>query len=369
MPNIIEAIKNELTGDLLEKLAGATGASADSVKSAANVATPALLSALAGLASTAKGMDQILSTLKGFGDDSFNKLRSDVLEGGGDVQKRGDDILGSLLGSALPVLVKVLAQFEKIDPELVKKLLGFLAPMIMSVITGQLKSKGGLSASALSGFFAEQKSNIAGAIPQGLSLAGLPSFPTQQLSAAAGEANVWTWLAPLLGLAAVGLLIWYAFLRAPEPPPVNVDPVAGTPVPREAPPIEPGPADPSATSAPASETPAPAVEAPAPTAAEVTKSLGEQLTAAIASLSAVVNPAAADEQLPTLTNLGVKIDNLKAQWDKLADAEKQAVSKSIEGNREIFKTLVDKVLMAPDLAAKLKDLLDSLLAKLASFSA
>jgi len=375
MPNIVEAVKNELTGELLEKLAASTGGSVDSVKSAANAATPSLLSVLAGLASGRQGADALVAALRGFETESPERLRADVLAGrGDDLQRRGGGILDSLLGGTLPSLIKILAQYENVNPELVKKVLGYLAPMILSTIAGFLKTRGDLSPAGLSSFFVEQKANIGGAIPQGLSMVGLPTPPQHQPPAAVGQASPWYWLAPLLVLAAIGLLIWYAFIRTPAPPPIDVDRTATTPVPRHEQPVAPSDAEAKRKAAavsnnagapPTAEQPK---EAP-PTAAEIIRKLGNVHVIAIQALASVNSAETAEEQLSMLTGLGPELDVIKGQWDKLSDADKKTVAKSTAENRDAFKSLVEKALTSPEIAEKLKNLLEDLVAKMDQFQA
>lgn len=376
MANIVEAIKNELTGDLLNKVAASVGGSVDSVKSAANAATPSLLSVLAGLASGRQGADALVAALRGFENESPEKLRIEILEGrGDDLQRRGGGVLDSLLGGTLPSLTRILAQFENINPELVKKVLGYLVPLILSTIAARLKTRGELSAAGLTSFFTEQKSNIGGAIPPGLSLVGLPSPPHHHHpSAAVGQSNPWYWLAPLLVLAAIGLLIWFAFLRTPVPPRVDVDRTTTTPVPRHEQPIAPSDAKTKQKAAAVSnnEGTPPAAErtkeAP-PTADEVIRSLGKAHVIAIQSLASVNSAETAEEQLSMLTGLGPELDVIKGQWDQLSDTDKKAVAKSTAENRDAFKSLVEKALTSPEIAEKLKNLLEELVAKMDQFQA
>lgn len=380
MANIVEAVKNELTGDLLNKLTAAVGENVETVKTAANAATPALLSALAGLASNQLGLDKLASILEGFSADSPGALRDEVIAGRGDaIQQRGATTLDSLLGGGLSVLVDALAKFASAKPESIRRLLGYLAPMILSLVASRLKAAGGLGAANLRSFFDQQKSNITGAVPPGLSLVGLPS-PLHRTAATADHGGRPYWMGSLLVVIILGLFAGYFFLQQPTPPTTEVDPTEIMTVPSAPQPVAPSEAQDKAEKAVQSAPTGPAeasdkkaeekaAKTAAPTAAEVTRSLGEAHVIGISSLAAVNSPETAEGQLPTLTALGPKLDEIKGHWDKLSDADKQTVAKSSAENRDSFKSLADKTLQKPEIADKLKGILDMLVQKLDAFSA
>ncbi|APW60624.1 DUF937 domain-containing protein [Paludisphaera borealis] len=349
--NIVNLIKDQLTGDVLGKLGASIGESEEKTRAAAAVAVPSLLSVLAGLVSSGQGADKLISALRNFDADSLTRLRTEVTQGDhGKIRDQGGDILGSLVGGNLPALINVLTKFSGVGAVALKGLLSYLAPLILSVIAAQLKGKA-LTPASLSGFFADQKANISGALPPGFSLAAVPA------SAPHAEApGIPNWLLPLAGLVLLGIGAWY-FLgnQAAEAPPVG-EPEAkkAAPVPTPIEPKIPAPAD---------------VEVAIPTADEVTKSLGNVYTSATQALASVKDAATAEAAAPTLTGLDAKIDAAKAVWEKLPDAAKDAVKKATAENLGTFKTLVDKTLELPGVGEKLKAILDALIAKLTAFSA
>jgi hypothetical protein len=345
--NIVNLIKDQLTGDVLGKLGAAIGESEEKTRSAANAAVPSLLSALANLAAGGQGAEKLIDVLRHFDDDSINKLRADVAQGGSEVRDKGADILGSLLGGNLPALLNILARFSGVGASALKGLLSYLAPLILSVIAAQLKGKG-LSPASLGSFFAEQKGNINAALPAGFSLADVPSAPR------APEAGVPAWLLPLAALVLLGIAAWY-FLgnqaaEAPQgeaPPAANAGPV----------PTQPGLEKPKAE------------EVEIPTAEEVTKSLDGVYETATTQLESVKDEATAEAAKPTLTGLAAHIDAAKLLFDKLPQEAKDAAKKTASEKLDTFKALVDKTVELPGVGAKLKALLDSLIAKLTAFTA
>src|SRR5262249_36955712 len=137
------------------------------------------------------------------------------------------DLLNSLLGgSTLSGIVNAVARFATIAPGAAQKLIGYLTPIVLGAISSQLAGKSATT-QALAGLLATEKSNIASAIPAGLSLRDVPGL------AAAGSAAVRSaaqgvesagsslarWLLPLAAVAALGLLLWRFMPSASTPAP------------------------------------------------------------------------------------------------------------------------------------------------------
>ena len=98
--NIVDLVSSQLTGDVLGKLGGLIGANESQTRTASNAAVPALLSALAGLASTNNGADKLASAMGGLDLKTLGNLAG--LLGGGQASSLGStggNLLGSLLGS------------------------------------------------------------------------------------------------------------------------------------------------------------------------------------------------------------------------------------------------------------------------------
>jgi hypothetical protein len=236
---------------------------------------------------------------------------------------------------------------------------------VLSAIAGHFKGKP-LTGPAVSSFFAEQKSNIAGALPQGFSLAGIPGLGGAVSSAKAAAAPVQEatsgmppWLLPVAGLVLLAGLAWY-FMGQPAQ--------------------EPAPAEVGAKP-PATASPDPAIRAAAksvtrgieaardalPDPAKLVSDLTGIFTSATDDLTAVKDVPSAETALPKLTELSTKIDGIKALWDKLPDAGKTTVAKVVTDHIGTFKDLVDKVLGISGVGDKLKPILDAIVTKLTGF--
>jgi hypothetical protein len=228
--------------------------------------------------------------------------------------------------------------------------------MILSVIAGQFRGKVP-TADALASIFAEQRANITGAMPGGLSLAELPNLGGigAAVSAAAADqaGGLPSWLLPVAAIVALAALGWY-FLGQPAAEPEQLPPGPGL-----MPPMVRQDAPPSVE----------AQKGGVPEVLDATQ-LGTDLSAVYSTLTQtlvdVKDDATAEAALPKLTDLGVQIDGLKALWEKLPEAGRAAIAKITSENLAKLKELVVQVLELPGVGDKLKPILDVLLEKLAT---
>ncbi len=360
--SLVDLIKNQITPDVLGKLAGQIGASETQTKSLVGAAVPTLLSALAGSASQAGGVQKMLSALSGLGSmgDMFS----------GATQEKGSGILSSLLGgSALSGIVSMLAKFSGIGGDSTSKLLGYLAPMVLGGVMSSFKGKTP-DAQGLTNLFAENKSAIANAMPSGLSLANIPGFSnaSETVRAAAGTAtrtvgraaetateaaSPLKYLLPLLGLAALLGGAWWFFNQAPA----VVVPPAKTP-------------DVVAPSIPEVTLPAvPAVPEVPTISAEAVK-LGGDLTGWFTSLNeslgGIKDVASAEAVIPKLKDAVSQLDSAKSAFDTLPAVGKSSILSIVTSNLEALKDLIAKVTGIPGVSDLVKPLTDSLLKTLTS---
>ncbi len=368
--NIVDVIKSQLGGEILGKLSSVIGESEDKTKTAVAAAVPGLLSVLAHVASSSSGADTVINALKQVDTGPSGGL-GDILSGGhGPALEKGGSLLEILLGSsALPAILSVLSKFAGIASGPAKNLLSLLAPLILSAIAKQLTGKS-LNSQTLSSFFAEQKPNITAALPAGLSLANIPGFTTTATAprpvaspASAASSGLPNWLLPLVGLALLAALAWWFFgNQAADVKPVDEAPLVVKGATKQEPLKK--------------DEPKPVLEpavpkANLPTLADPTK-LGTELTSVFTSLTDILNGVkdvpTATTAAPKLTDLTPKLDTLKSIWDKVPATGKSAITKIAVEHLGKLKELVAKVLANPDISAKLKPVLDTILAKLAAFT-
>ena len=228
--NLVEFIKEQLPSGLINQLSSQVGASEGATRSAVMATVPAMLSALAGLSSSGgSGTQKLVSALEGLGAGSIESLVPKMSNHPASVLEQGASILSSLFGnSTISGIVNAISKFCSIAPGASQKLLGYLAPLVLSAIASNFKGKS-INAQGLASLFADQKANIASALPSGFSLSGVPGLAAAGPAAArstvreveAAGTSLPRWLLPLAGLAAIAMLLWWfvpsaAINSAPE---------------------------------------------------------------------------------------------------------------------------------------------------------
>lgn len=213
--NIVDLISGQLSGDVLGKLGGLIGGSEQQTSSAASAAVPALLEVFAKMASSRGGADKLAGAMGGIDLSMLGNLAG--LLGGGNASGLGNiggELLGSLLGGGnLTKLIGALASFVGSQPDLMKKLLPYLAPIVLGMVAKQFGGRP--DAAGVQRLFSEQASNISAALPKGLSLGDLGSLlPSGSAAQGHGhssqpaEGGMPGWLLPLLALAAIGVGVY-----------------------------------------------------------------------------------------------------------------------------------------------------------------
>jgi hypothetical protein len=219
--NLVDLLKSQMSSEVTKQLGGMLGTSDSDTGNLLKASLPALLAGLGSVASKKDGADKIATAIGGLDPGMLGNLGK--MLGGADA-KKGGDLLGSLLGNnMLTSLLPLLGKFVKLDPSLITKALGLLAPLVLSSIGSAFKGQK-VDGAGISRLFSEQKSNIASAIPAGLSLANLPGLESlgnvgkvanqamNQASKATADASsgLGKLLLPLLALAAIiGGILWF----------------------------------------------------------------------------------------------------------------------------------------------------------------
>jgi hypothetical protein len=223
--NIVDLIAGQLSGDVLGKLGGLIGADESQTRSASTAAVPALLQIFGKMASTKSGADKLAGAMGGLDLSTLGNLAG--MLGGGQAQSfgnQGGSLLGTLLANpaTLSALTGLLGTFLKMNPNIVKSLLGYLAPVVLGMVAKQFTGRP--DGAGVQRLFSEQASNISRAVPQGLSLGNVlsaldtgsvrPSEPSRGHGGHGGHepasSGMPGWLLPLLllGALAAGLYWW-----------------------------------------------------------------------------------------------------------------------------------------------------------------
>jgi hypothetical protein len=226
--NIVDLISSQLSGDVIGKLSGLVGGTEQQTSAVTKAAVPALLGVFGKMASSRSGADQLANAMGGLDTSMLGNLVG--LLGGSQassVSNIGGNILSSLLGGGnLTKLVGSLASFVGSQPDLIRKLLPYLAPIVLGMVAKQFTGRP--DASGVSRLFSEQAGNIASSLPRGLSLADFGTTSGESESRSQGHSHQRNdtsvsrsrghehshqtsgsgfpgWLLPLLALAGLGL--------------------------------------------------------------------------------------------------------------------------------------------------------------------
>lgn len=233
--NLVSLVMQFLAPAIVAKLASSLGINQSVAQKLLAAAVPAILAALSGKASQAAGARALFDILAKQDPGMLGKLAGVI--GGAqqkDIAAQGNNVLGSLLGApAVGTLTGALSTFGGVAEAPAKGLLGMLAPVVLGTL-GQQQKNAGLDASGTAKLLADQKSNIAAALPADFSkllsgsglleavqsapaTASKPAAPAT--SAAKPSAPVpaprqssFSWLPwiVLIGLAAAGWWYWFA---------------------------------------------------------------------------------------------------------------------------------------------------------------
>jgi OmpA-OmpF porin, OOP family len=171
--NLIEMLKDQVTGQVLSQVASHIGESEANTKSALGAALPAILGTIANKAGTGGGATDIFNMIKNGGHDGslLDNLAGNL--GGGGISNLlggGSGIIGSLLGGKAGMIADLIANFSGVKKSSSSSLLSMAAPLLMNVLGKQVTSQG-LNAGGLANLLAGQSDFIKKALPASISSA------------------------------------------------------------------------------------------------------------------------------------------------------------------------------------------------------
>ncbi len=353
--NLISAISQYLTPDLRSKIAGALGLDPATANKALGAAVPAILSSLGAVAATSGGAAKISDAIGAQDLSVLDNLGTSLdSDGPMNVINSGTSTLSSLVGGAgMSALTGAISKYSGADSDTSGSVLGLMGPIVTGVI-GQQDPNSWTSGAGISNLFAEQKSNIAAALPSGLGamlgagaagVAGMAgaarSTVTTNLntasantqSAVAQEASGFPMWLLIVGAIVIAALAWY-FLSRPAQKPVVATPAATQ------------------------------VAAPAVDTAGSMKAMGSALDGVKSALGGITDVASAKAALPQLSAASSELDKMSA----LPAAAKTGLSSAVVAAMPALQAQADKALAIPGVGDVLKPTVDGLMAKLAGLS-
>lgn len=359
--NLVKLISEQFSDETLARLSQQLGTDQETVSASTAAAVPTLLSGLAALASRGDGAKKLTDVLSGIDATNLGNLAGLLGGDTGALLQRGSGLLSSLFGgSMIDTAAGAISRYSGISIETARKMLAMLVPLVLGKVAAQWRSQGG-TASALTSLFAEQKRNIADAVPAGFSLPEIPGLAgagdavrgatqsarraTETAGAAGGSAA--SWILPLAVLIVGGLLLWQ-FLkpRAPERP------VAGN----------------TKTDAATTTVMKPVVpDATAGTLdmARVTDDMKGILTSFTSELATIKDAASADAALPKLQEMKTKLDTLHATWAKIPETARTTLRQIVSEQMAPLKERAEQTIAIPGIGDRVKALIQGILERLA----
>lgn len=168
--SLIDAVRGYLTPDVVRGASSLTGESEASTTKALGGVVPTLLGGITNMASSEQGAGNLLGMVRDGGYASALDNPSSFF-GGGSTQRMmgvGQQLMGSIFGNRGASITDEVARSSGVKPSSAHSLMSLAAPLVMGVIGKQVISHG-LNASGLSSMLMGQKSEIASAMPSGLS--------------------------------------------------------------------------------------------------------------------------------------------------------------------------------------------------------
>ncbi|MEE9411739.1 MAG: DUF937 domain-containing protein [Methylococcales bacterium] len=369
--NLIDLVKDQLSDQVMNQVTSMLGGDANQASSAIGGAIPGLLEGLMNAGSDSTKADDMVNAITKQDDSILDNL-GDLL-GNSDSQSSmlstGAEVLSSLLGNnALGTLASTIAGFSGLGKGSSKSLLGFLAPVIFSLIKRKLLGSGGLNMASLMDMFSGQKENIAAAMPAGFiqQLSGSDTITRSDsisssapdmrenlndVAAPAGSTGG-SWLARLLPLALLCGLIWFAYDKFTKS---EIEIPDSTAIPQ------------STTDTIINDVAVPEVAVPAVSVPEVNvkEELSVILGSVTNSLGSISDVESAKQAVPQLNAASEKIGGLANIVGKLPAIAKEPVKQVITGGLPQLQALIDKAIAIPGVGPVLQPVTDGLLQKIA----
>jgi hypothetical protein len=353
--NLVKQIMDQLSGGALGQLSSLLGTDEETTERATIAVVPSLLSVLGRMASTDDGARELTSTLGGFDTSILGNVTQALSGNTSSFLGRGNSLLGSLFGDGITsALASTLSRFTGLNSGLTKTLLGYLTPIVLGKVANQWKNQGG-TPQALKNLFADQRENIANAVPAGFSLADIPDIdevrtPTYATSRKADIKPVTAgsparWLLPLAAALLGGFFLWQYLSRA-----------------REAQVAE------NRVTAPAEETtvmkPVVPDGADVPDLAAVRDDLSGLFKSLDTAITDIRDPATAAQAMPALKDLNARIDAMNQVYSRLPAASKTTLRPVLEQQIKLATEKANAASSIEGIGAELKALLQEIIEKL-----
>lgn len=213
--NLLELLKNQVSGQLAKNAFGFLGESEYAVTSALDIMLPALLGSVIQKTSSSVGAQSILDMIEKSDLDSLGDIAGFFGGGASKINvllHSGGEIIETLMGSKSKVIADLISNLNSMKSGSTSTLLKLAAPFLMAVIGTQIKGK---SLSFFSELMMDQRSAVKDALPVGLvNRLNFEDFGVSKdvntgitTSVSSDKNNSWMkWILPVL--MAVAVLYW-----------------------------------------------------------------------------------------------------------------------------------------------------------------
>ncbi len=212
--NLIESVKEILSGDMTNRMAGILGESPANVQQAIQGIIPAILTGLLLKTDSGDVQDTLnLATTAARSDIPFN-LNSLA---GGTINSKGMDFLKNIFGEKTSVLSDAIAGYAGISSQSASSLLSTAAPTALGVLGNHILNSN-MNASGLRSFLNSQKKKVLNVLPTGIFLNGImgiddlseiaDKFSASELPERKEKSKA-KWVIPIILILVAGIVVWY----------------------------------------------------------------------------------------------------------------------------------------------------------------
>ncbi len=187
--NLLELLKEHLSGDVVSNLATLIGESPKNTETALNAALPSLLAGLSEKSTDSTSINKLFNLLTGGGHNGGVLSNLGALSRGGDETAKlisdGGNLLSSIFGNKTAGLANLITNSSGISNSAATNLLQFITPIILGMLGRNLKINHIDNASGLAGLLSGQNGFLINHIPSGFS----KLFTNDTLEAAINKAD------------------------------------------------------------------------------------------------------------------------------------------------------------------------------------
>lgn len=210
MSNVLDALKEYISPELLSETAILYGENEAGIAKALGAIAPAILGGLLEKSGDSHSIDQIFNTVSNFNPAVLERLGSLLVAESvsqGDPRHISDALLQTIFGAKIPAITNSVAAFSGVKTSTVTALLALAGPMVLGFLSNKIKTDG-LNASGLVRYLLSQKPNFVSVLPA--SVSAMLGLYRGESGGVQDQAN-FKWLWPVLLLLVVGAVVIFYF--------------------------------------------------------------------------------------------------------------------------------------------------------------